>query len=323
MERILITGGAGFIGSHVVHRVADVFPDAKIDVLDKMTYAADAENISSVLKRGQRRLHVGDVCDYALCFELTQRADCVIHLAAESHVDNSFGNSLRFSQSNMLGTHTLLEASRANKVPKFIHVSTDEVYGETLSGVHTETDPLNPTNPYSASKAGADMVANAYIHSFGMPIVILRANNIFGIRQYPEKIIPRFTMLALSGEKFTIHGNGANRRRYLAAPDFANGVVAAIRNGIPGEIYNVASDEEYRNVDVRDMIAEYLGIDGEANTLYVSDRPFNDARYAVNPGKLEALGWERTRTLRDELPAIIEWYRANMDRYEHLFQRSS
>lgn len=320
MRKLLITGGAGFIGSHVVERMSLEFPNANITVLDKMTYAADLENISHLLAHGHRNLRVGDLCDFQLCTQLTRNCDAVIHLAAESHVDNSFGNSIHFTYSNTLGTHTLLEACRLNQVPCIIHVSTDEVYGETYDSHHVETDPLNPTNPYSASKAAAEMIINGYLKSFKSPIRIVRANNIFGIRQYPEKIIPRFTMQALHGIPFTIHGSGRNIRHYLAAPDFAEAIVAVIHRGRDGEIYNVGSEEEYTNLAVRDMIAEQFNLNAEANTIFVDDRPFNDFRYAVNSDKLKALGWKPTKSLADEVAQITSWYKRNRHRFDHLFR---
>ncbi len=322
MRKIVVTGGAGFIGSHVVERLIQEYPGARLDILDKMTYAADIENLRDSLERGQRHLHVGDLCDFDLCVRLTRNADCVVHLAAESHVDNSFGNSLHFTRSNTLGTHALLEACRLNKVKRIIHVSTDEVYGETHDGEHVETDMLNPTNPYSASKAGADMIVNSYIYSFKLPVILVRANNIFGIRQYPEKIIPRFCMLGLLNQKFTVHGNGLNRRRYLAAQDFADAIVLLLQRGETGEIYNVGSDCEYTNLQIVDMIARELGIAAEINTIFVADRPFNDFRYAVNCDKLKALGWKRDRRLEDWIGDLLAWYRANLDRYEGLFEKA-
>jgi len=320
MRKIVVTGGAGFIGSHVVERIIEEYPDAHVDIIDKMTYAADIENLRSSLKRGQRRLHVGDVCDFDLCVRLTRNADCVIHVAAESHVDNSFGNSLHFTRSNTLGTHALLEACRLNKVERIIHVSTDEVYGETHDGEHVETDMLNPTNPYSASKAGADMIVNSYIYSFKLPVIMVRANNIFGIRQYPEKIIPRFCMLGLLNQKFTVHGAGLNRRRYLAAEDFADVIVLLLQRGVQGEIYNVGSDCEYTNLQILEMIARELGINAEKNTTFVADRPFNDFRYALNSNKLKALGWKPQRKLEDSIGGLLAWYKDNFDRYVGLFE---
>jgi UDP-glucose 4,6-dehydratase len=319
MRKIVITGGAGFIGSHVVERMAAEFPSAEIAILDKMTYAADIDNIDHVLLRGQRRLYVGDVADFDLALRVTQNADCVMHLAAESHVDNSFGNSLHFTHSNTLGTHSLLEACRVNKVKKIIHVSTDEVYGEIADGMHVESDGLDPTNPYSASKAAADMLVNSYVHCFKMPVISVRANNIYGTRQYPEKIIPRFIMLGLTGRKFTLHGTGKNRRRFLAAQDFAEALVILMARGAVGEIYNIGSDDEFTNLEIARMVADKLNLPYESQISFVEDRPFNDCRYAIDCSKLKALGWMAKRPLTRHLGDVVQWYAENIDRYQSLF----
>lgn len=319
MHKIVITGGAGFIGSHVVEKFAEEYPDTQIIILDKMTYAADIDNIAHVLKRGIRHLQVGDICDYELCMKVTKGADLVLHLAAESHVDNSFGNSLRFTTSNTLGTHTLLEACRHNDVRRIIHVSTDEVYGEISQGFHKEGDVLDPTNPYSASKAAGDMIVNSFIHCFKMPIIIVRANNIYGIRQYPEKIIPRFCMQALSGQKFTLHGNGRNCRRFLSARDFADALGILVLNGELHNIYNIGSDEEYTNLDIAKLISSEYNIPYADNIVFVNDRPFNDCRYAIDCSKLSKLGWGTKRSLKNDISMMTQWYRQNAYRYEGLF----
>ena len=319
MHKVVITGGAGFIGSHVVERMVREFPQAEFAILDKMTYAADFNNIDHLLLRGKRRLIVGDIADFELALRVTENADCVLHLAAESHVDNSFGNSLRFTHSNTLGTHSLLEACRMNSVRRIIHVSTDEVYGEIAEGIHNETDGLNPTNPYSASKAAADMLVNSYVHCFQMPIVSVRANNIYGTRQYPEKIIPRFVMQGLTGRKFTLHGSGQNRRRYLAAEDFADALVILLTKGAEGAIYNIGSEHEFTNLEIAKMIAGHLGLRAETMIEFVQDRPFNDCRYAIDSSKLRALGWEAKRPLVEHLGKVVQWYRENMDRYADLY----
>ncbi len=315
MKNILITGGAGFIGSHVVERMMKEYPEAIFYILDKMTYAADIRNLDGLLDWQRCHLIVGDLTDFELCSRITRDMDCVLHIAAESHVDNSFGNSLQFTRSNTLGTHCLLEACRINGVPRIIHVSTDEVYGEIAEGAHTEKDLLNPTNPYSASKAGADMMAISYIHSFKLPITIVRGNNIFGIRQYPEKIIPKFILLALSGRKMTIHGNGKNRRRFLAVEDFAEALVLLLHVGKRGEIYNIGTHDEYENADIARMLCGLLGLRFEESVAYIEDRPFNDFRYALDSTKLESLGWAPMHPLSDRLQLVVDWYRAHFDRY--------
>jgi UDP-glucose 4,6-dehydratase len=315
MNRIVITGGAGFIESHVADRIMMEYPEAQLLILDKMTYAADYDNIVHLLNDSSRKLFVGDLCNQEFCLRFTRGVDLVLHLAAESHVDNSFGNSLMFTQSNTLGTHALLEACRVNEVKKFIHVSTDEVYGEIHDGFHVETDFLNPTNPYSASKAAADMIVNSYVQSFKMPIISVRANNIYGIRQYPEKLIPRCTVLGLSGRKFVLHGTGKNSRRYLAAADFADALILLIKKGKDGQIYNVGSDVEYTNLEIAGMIAERLGKPLEEMTMFVADRPFNDSRYAIDSSKIHALGWKPQRPLESHLSEVMQWYKDHLQRY--------
>lgn len=324
VKKIVITGGAGFIGSHVVERISQEFPNSRIVVIDKMTYAADVRNIKHLLSWNYEtnvELQVGDICDLNFCMRMTADADLVLHLAAESHVDNSFGNSIQFTLTNTLGTHTLLEACKINDVPKIIHVSTDEVYGEIAVGDHHETDMLTPTNPYSASKAGADMIAMGYLHSYKLPLMITRANNIFGIRQYPEKLIPRFALLGFLGHKLTIHGTGMNKRRFLDARDFAEALVLLIHKGQFGEIYNIGTTEEYSVLEVTEMICKTLGKDPADVVTHVRDRLFNDSRYAVNTKKINGLGWKPKYFLADELPSIMGWYKQNLPRFVHLFTK--
>ena len=315
MRKIVITGGAGFIGSHVVEMVARSMPESTITILDKMTYAADYENVAHLIDHQRVQLVVGDICDLSLCQSVLAETDLLLHLAAESHVDNSFGDSLLFTQTNTLGTHTLLEACRIRGVKRIVHVSTDEVYGEVLSGEVDEKAWLNPTNPYSASKASAEMVVLSYLRSFKVPIIVVRANNIFGIRQFPEKLIPRACLSLIHGQKIPIHGNGSYRRRYLAAEDFSEALIAVAERGGIGEIYNIGSREEYSNLAVVEMICREFGVASKDHISFVLDRPFNDQRYGILSSKIEALGWSPKRRLETEVGRIVQWYRANMNRY--------
>lgn len=314
MNKIVITGGAGFIGSHIVDHFSAAYPNAKIIVFDKMTYAADINNIMHHIENGRIKLVVGDICDLQKCFEVLEGADLLIHAAAESHVDNSFGNSLEFSRTNVLGTHALMEAALKIGVPKIIHVSTDEVYGEVIEGRVDENAHLQPTNPYSASKAAADMIIQGYKKSFNLPVITVRSNNIFGIRQFPEKILPRFLMLLMSGQKLTLHGTGQNRRHFLAAPDLCRALDLLVNKGTIGEIYNIGTMDEYRNIEIAHMICDVFGLDAEKNITYIPDRPFNDARYAITWEPLTALGWKPERLLRDEISSLAQWY---CDRFDH------
>lgn len=315
VSKIVITGGAGFIGSHVYDYFAELYDYAEIIVFDKMTYAADVRNISGILSHSNHKLVVGDLQDFELLLSVTKDADLVINLAAESHVDNSFGNSFIFSRSNTLGTHVLLEACKRNCVGKIVHVSTDEVYGESKDKPYTELDSLNPTNPYSASKAAAEMLVYSYYKSFGLPVVTVRANNIYGIRQFPEKIIPKFILKSIKGEDLTLHGDGKNQRHYLSAHDFVSALNYIINLGQVGESYNIASDLELRNIEVAELILKHTGRD-LSSVAYVVDRPFNDSRYAVDDTKLRALGWSPKFSLINDLDYIIRWYRDNLERYE-------
>jgi len=315
INKILITGAAGFIGSHVYDHFSKIFPDAEITILDKMTYAADIKNVPNILTNPKHNLIVGDLIDLQICLDASKDKDLVIHLAAESHVDNSFTNSIIFSRSNELGTHTLMEACKQNKVKKIIHVSTDEVYGENVDKAFIESDRLNPTNPYSASKAAAEMIVKSYHTSFSLPVVVVRANNIYGIRQFPEKIIPKFIVRCIENIPLQIHGDGSNLRHYLSAIDFAKALELLCKKGVNGEAYNIASDLELSNIDVANLIKNYFK-NKQIKIEKVDNRPFNDSRYAVDDTKLRDLGWKPKRNLKDDLPEIISWYKENLDWYK-------
>jgi UDP-glucose 4,6-dehydratase len=313
MRKILVTGGGGFIGSHIVDRLCAEFPDAEILVLDKMTYAADIRNLLDPIESGQVELVVGDICDFELCSSLIKGCDLVVHAAAESHVDRSFHSSIPFTRSNALGTHCVMEACRTVGVPRIIHVSTDEVYGEVLTGEADENAVLNPTNPYSASKAAAEMIVNGYRHSFKLPVITVRANNIFGIRQFPEKLIPKSILSLIGGDKISLHGDGSNVRHFLSALDFADAIVLLAKQGVIHETYNIGSPDEFTNIQTVTMICDAMGVDAGEKIVFVADRPFNDRRYAISWDKITQLGWTPRRSLKDELAGIVAWYsqRAN------------
>jgi len=316
MKKIVITGGAGFIGSHIAERFVALYPKATFVLLDKMTYAADIHNILPLVTEERVKLIVGDIVDPGTCERAVKGADLVIHAAAESHVDNSFGNSSEFTKTNVAGTHCLIEASRQADVKKFIHVSTDEVYGEVLSGTASEDTAMLPTNPYSASKAAAEMIISGYRKSFNFPVIIVRANNIFGIRQYPEKIIPKFLVALMMGRKLTIHGSGQHLRHYLSAWDLADALDLLIHKGEIGSCYNIGSAEGYTNLEMARMLCDVIGMNADEHITFVEDRPFNDARYALDWSRIDALGWSSRRRLRTDLPDIARWYADNLSRYE-------
>jgi dTDP-glucose 4,6-dehydratase len=282
-------------------------------VLDKMTYAADINNIAPIIEAGRVQLVVGDVCDFDLCRKLAGGCDLVVHAAAESHVDRSFHSSILFTRANALGTHTVMEACRETQVPRIIHVSTDEVYGEVPLGDCDEAGTLNPTNPYSASKAAAEMIVNGYRHSFKLPVIVVRANNVYGIRQFPEKLIPRCIMSLIDGQKIPLHGDGNNVRHYLSAPDFAAALVLLANKGVINETYNIGSIDEYANHEVARMICEQFNVSFEDSVEFVRDRPFNDSRYSISWDKITALGWKPSHRLPNDIPIVVDWYRKNAD----------
>ena len=318
-RKIVVTGGAGFIGSHVVDALRSRNADGTILVVDKLTYAANFNFIADHLSCSPTYLRLADVTDYDAMLSALENTDVVFHLAAESHVDRSFRNSMEFTRSNTLGTHVLLEAARQNSVPLFIHVSTDEVYGEVTGQALSEESQLNPTNPYSASKAAAEMIISGYMKSFGTPIVTVRANNIFGIRQYPEKIISTFICKAILGQKMPIHGSGEHQRHYLAAQDFAEALLLVCERGRAGDCFNIGGIEEYTNLQIAEMICETFGLDSKRSVVFEKDRPFNDRRYAVDWSRIAALGWKPSQTLRATLPSIVDWYRQNINLFTHSF----
>ena len=310
-KKILITGAAGFIGSHLAEKLFSTYKRSKFILYDKITYAANKNYIKDLIKKKNVKFIKSDLLNFNQLGKNLNNVDLAINVAAESHVDNSFGNSLIFSRTNTLGTHYFLEACRKQKVKKIIHVSTDEVYGENLKKPFKEDQILNPTNPYSASKAGADMMVNAYKKSYKLDITTVRANNIYGIRQYPEKLISKSIYNFLHNKKMTIHGKGNNYRFYLSVEDFCDGMLRIINNGKFQEIYNIASDKKYKVINVIKMISKHLNKDFRKNVKYVTDRPFNDKIYQINCDKLKKLNWKIKRNLEDDISHIIDWYIEN------------
>lgn len=318
MNKIVVTGGAGFIGSHIVDFFSSKYPSAQMVVIDKMTYAADFKYLERHLASNNFTLKVGDICDKSLCDDALYKADLLIHAAAESHVDNSFESSLIFTQTNVLGTHTVMQSALKNSVAKILHISTDEVYGEVITGAAKEDSVFSPTNPYSASKAAAEMIVRGYMQSFGLPAMLIRANNMFGIRQFPEKLIPRSFMRLMTGNKIQLHGDGENKRTFLSVYDFCSALFLLTNEGKIGDAYNIGTEQEYKNVEVAKMICDLLGFEATEAITYVRDRPFNDARYSVDYSKIVDLGWEVTRDLTDELPLMADWYRQRISSFSSL-----
>ena len=304
MKVLLITGGCGFIGSNFINRFLEKNPNQLLINLDNMYYCAREENVEKKWRESPNyRFIKGNICSTDLVNHILKsyQVTHVIHFAAQSHVQTSFTDALQYTQDNIVGTHTLLECCRLyGKIEKFIHVSTDEVYGESMLETDekhkTEHSILCPTNPYAATKAGAELLAQSYNHSFGMPIIITRGNNVYGPNQYPEKVIPRFIQQLKDGEKVTIQGDGSCVRAFMHVFDTADAFMTILEKGKIGEIYNIGCDEgmEFSILDVAKILIKSIQKteDYDKWITYIEDRPFNDQRYYISNQKLKDLGWD-------------------------------
>jgi dTDP-glucose 4,6-dehydratase len=308
--RLLVTGGAGFIGSNFVRHVLAAHPGDSIVNLDKLTYAGNLENLRDVEANPRYRFVKGDICDAAVVREALRGVDAVVHFAAETHVDRSNRGADDFLRTNVMGTFTLLEAARELRVGRFLAVSTDEVYGSIAEGAARESDPLNPSNPYSASKAAADLLVRAYWTTHHLPVLITRSSNNFGPYQYPEKVIPLFVTNALEDRALPLYGDGRNVRDWLYVLDNCAAIDLVLRRGADGEIYNVGGAAEVENVTLTHRILALLG-KPESLITPVADRPGHDRRYALDSAKIRALGWTPAATFDAALAATVEWYRAH------------
>jgi dTDP-glucose 4,6-dehydratase len=308
---VLVTGGAGFIGSNFVRHALTAHPDWRITTLDKLTYAGRLENLKGAIDHPRHEFVKGDVADPAVAGPLVTAADIVVHFAAETHVDRSLMNAGEFITTDVFGTFVLLEAAReAPKLRKFIQISTDEVYGSVAEGSSKETDELKPRNPYSASKAGADRLAYSYWATYQVPVVVTRASNNYGPNQFPEKIIPLFITNAMDDRPVPLYGDGLNVRDWLHVSDNCRALDLVIEAGIPGEVYNVGGGNHVRNVDLTKRILELLG-KPESLIRPVADRPGHDRRYSVDTAKLHALGWKPQIAFDQGLADTVTWYQQN------------
>jgi dTDP-glucose 4,6-dehydratase len=306
---LLVTGGAGFIGSNLIRWLLGRYPGFRIVNLDKLTYAGNLENLRDVEADPRYEFVKGDIRDRDLVRSLLPRVRAVVHLAAETHVDRSILDAGEFVLTDVYGTFVLLEALRgAPQVELFVHVSTDEVYGSRAEGYFRETDPLEPSSPYSASKAGADRLAHAYRVTYGLPVVILRPSNNYGPCQYPEKFIPLFATNALEDKPLPLYGDGRQVRDWLHVEDHCRAIDLVLRRGRPGDVFNVAADNEAVNIDVARRILAVLG-KPESLIKLVQDRPGHDRRYAIDTGRIRALGWRPEVPFDEGLAATVRWYR--------------
>jgi UDP-glucose 4,6-dehydratase len=312
MNKILITGGCGFIGSHLAEYIFKKFTKSEIIIYDKITYAANRKYLSGITRSKRVRIIKADINNLKKLISSSRKVDLLIHVAAESHVDKSFKLSNKFIITNVLGTSNVMEAARVNRIKKIIHVSTDEVYGEIFKGSFTEDDKFNPSNPYSSSKAAAEMIVNGYKHSYKLPVIIIRSNNIYGSRQYPEKLISGCCLSLIKKRKFYLHGNGQQKRTFLYVKDFCDAVYRIIVNKKNiNPIYNIGSHDELKNIEVVKLICNFLKVDFKKNIFFKKDRPFNDFRYSVNFSRLKKLSWKPKSRFIQKLPELIEWYKKN------------
>jgi dTDP-glucose 4,6-dehydratase len=304
--RVLVTGGAGFIGSHFVRRLAEA--GHEVVVLDKLTYAGTPLNLDGV----EVRLVVGDIADAEAVAAAGTGCDALVNFAAETHVDRSILGSREFVQTNVVGTQTLLEWAR-DVSARLVHVSTDEVYGDLESGGRSrEDDPLRPSSPYAASKAAGDLLVPAYVRTYGVNASVTRGANTYGARQYPEKLIPLFVTNALDGLALPVYGDGRQVREWLHAEDHCTAIELVLHEGVPGEVYNVGG-EEHENLEVVHRIVELTGAD-PASITHVEDRAGHDRRYALDDTKLRALGWAPSHSFGERgLPETVSWYAANRE----------
>lgn len=310
---IIVTGGLGFIGSNFIRKVLASKPSWRITNVDKVTYAGNPASLQDVASSPAYKFLKADICDRAFMAEvLGGKPDAIVHFAAESHVDRSINGPEIFVQTNVLGTQVLLEAARQAKVPRFLHVSTDEVYGSLgPTGLFTETTPISPNSPYSASKAGSDLLVNAYHHTYGMDAVITRCSNNYGPYQYPEKLIPLLITNLMDGLQIPIYGDGKNVRDWIHVDDHCTGILAVLEKGKAGQAYNIGGGNERMNIDIAKKLLALLGRD-ESSIRYVEDRLGHDRRYAIDAAKIRTeLGWEPKHAFEAGLAATVEWYKSN------------
>jgi dTDP-glucose 4,6-dehydratase len=311
-RNILVTGGAGFIGSHVVIQLVNKYPQYKIVNYDKLDYCSSLKNLAALDSKPNYKFVKGNILSADLVNYILkeEHIDTIVHFAAQTHVDNSFGNSFQFTESNVMGTHVLLEAAKVAGIKRFIHVSTDEVKGESLEADNDGI--MEPTNPYAATKAAAELIVRSYQRSFNLPVIITRSNNVYGPHQFPEKIIPKFISLLSQGRKCFVHGNGSNKRNYIYASDVANAFDKIIHHGILGKVYSIGTDDCYSNLQVARKLLSAFGLaDKESEYLeYVDDRLFNDLRYYIDTSETQKLGWKQQVPFEEGLAKTIEWYRS-------------
>lgn len=318
--KLLVTGGAGFIGSNFVHYILNKYPDYKVVNLDALTYAGNLENLKSQEGNDNYKFVKGDICDAVLVDSLVKDCDAVVHFAAESHVDRSIADPESFIRTNVFGTYTLLEAARKNGNKRFHHVSTDEVFGSlgATDPAFNEETPYDPRSPYSASKASSDHLVRAYFHTYNLPITISNCSNNYGPYHFPEKLIPLLVTNLMESKKIPIYGDGMNVRDWLYVEDHCSAIDAIIHNGKIGETYCIGGDGEKPNIEIAKKILQLLG-KNEEMIEYVEDRKGHDRRYAIDFSKIKnELGWEPQVSFEDGIKKTVEWFQKNEDWWKNI-----
>lgn len=312
MKNILVTGGAGFIGSNFVHFMLGKYDDIQVVVYDKLTYAGNLDNLALVADDPRYHFQQGDICDAATVDQVMQRydIDTIVNFAAETHVDRSLMEPGGFIQTDVYGTYVLLEAAKKYQIERYHQISTDEVYGEVLEGRSVETDRLHTRSPYSAAKAGGDLMCLAYYTSFGIPVTLTRGSNNIGPYQYPEKVVPVFITNAIDDQPLPLYGDGLQMRDYQYVLDHCQGIDVVLRQGQPGEIYNLGTGVETTNIEMASLILKLLN-KPESLIQPITDRPGHDRRYALDCSKIKALGWQSAHTFEQAIEATVKWYVAN------------
>ena len=310
MKRYLITGGAGFIGSNFIHYLFNKYSDIEIINLDKLTYAGNLDNLKDIEGHPHYKFVKGDICDQEIIDQYMPGCDYVVNFAAESHVDRSIGSPDDFIKTDIYGTFILLECARKYQVKKFIQISTDEVYGSIDKGSFKETDPLMPSSPYSASKAGADRLAYSYYVTYKLPVIITRCSNNFGPYQYPEKLIPLFVTNALEDKKLPLYGDGKNVRDWIYVEDHCDAIDFIIDKGEEGEVYNIGGGNERNNLEITELILKGLN-KPQGLMTFVKDRPGHDRRYSLDCTRLKNLGWTPKHQFDEAMNLTVEWYKMN------------
>jgi len=320
MQNLMVTGGAGFIGSNFVRYMLNKYKDYKIFVLDALTYAGNRENLGDLENNSRFSFYHGNICDEKIVDELMAKVNAVVNFAAETHVDRSIHAAGEFINTDIKGTFVLLEAAKKYKIKKFLHISTDEVYGSIEKGSFTESSNLEPNSPYSSSKAGADLLVRSYFQTFGVPILITRSSNNYGPYQYPEKLIPLFITNLIDNIAVPVYGDGKNVRDWLHVIDNCSGIDTVLHSGEIGEIYNIGAGNEKENIEITNIILNTLEKSKDL-IEYVKDRPGHDRRYSIDISKIKKLGWEPKYNFNEGIKDTIDWYVSNEDWWRQIKEK--